>query len=73
MHISAVGGQADLQGVSTNSWTNALSSLSASLIPISSSPLALSSSRNIEATIAYTKGHNHKLWRWNYTNIAMAL
>ena len=55
IHISAFGGQGDLQDLSINFEIDVLLLLSASLIPISSFPLALSSSRNIETTIAYTK------------------
>lgn len=54
MHISASGGQGDLQKALTNSGADAYLSLSASLVPLFSSPLALS--RNIiAASSAYTK------------------
>ncbi len=55
LHISAVEGQGDLQDASTNSEAEVLLSLSASLIPMFSSPLALSSSKDIAAISTYTK------------------
>ena len=57
MHISAVEGQGDLQDASTNSKADVLLSASATLLTLmsSSSPLTLSSSRNIAPNSAYTK------------------
>ena len=57
MHISAVEGQGVLQDASTNSKADVLLSASATSLTLmsSSSPLTLSSSRNIAPNSAYTK------------------